>query len=194
MLVMTKAGPTLMDLVYQMKNYKFSMQTICKIAMQAVSHPFIARKSWKQDEKSVSFHEIIIEFRKFQIRIFQYIHSKGLLFVDVKPENIAIGNTDANRIVFFDFAFSEFYVNALGEPKRREESSAFNGTPEYWPLGPLNGLTHVRKDDLIAFGIVLLELNGADIPWMDKTNDDDDMYTTMDIVLEEWEKHGIEVS
>lgn len=96
----------------------------------------------------------------FQIRIFEYIHSKGLVFHDVKPTNMAIGNIDKNQIVFFDFAFSEFYVNALGESKRREDTDEVNGTPEYMARGPLHRLTQVPKDDFISLGLVLLELNG----------------------------------
>lgn len=84
-----------------------------------------------------------------------------MLFNDVTPRNIAIDNTDHNQIVFSDFAFSEFYVDALGEPKLREKGK-------------------VRKDDFILLGIVLLDLN--------------DIYTTMDSILEEWEKYGMEVS
>lgn len=83
-----------------------------------------------------------------------------MLFHDVKPTNIAIDNTNENKIIFFDFAFSEFYENSLGESKEREDSDEINGTPEYMARGPLNRLTHVRKDDFISFGLSLLELNG----------------------------------
>lgn len=117
-----------------------------------------------------------------------------MLFNDVKPTNIAIGDTDQNQIIFFDFAFSEFYVNAMGEPKLREKTVEFHGTPQYMALAQLKRLTHVRIDDFISFGIVLLELNGVVLPWTNKTNPNDYIYTTMDIVLEEWEKHGIKVS
>lgn len=89
--------------------------------------------------------------------MFEYIHSKGLVFHDVKPSNMAIGYTNPNQIVFFDFAFSEFYVNAMGESKEREDAPVIWGTPEYMGRGPLNRYTHVRKDDLISFGLVLLE-------------------------------------
>lgn len=78
----------------------------------------------------------------------------------MKPTNIAIGNLDKNEIIFFDFAFGEFHVNAMGESKEREEADESNGTAEYMARGPLNRLTNVRKDDLISFGLVLLELNG----------------------------------
>lgn len=111
----------------------------------------------------------------------------------MKPANIAIGEHDKTKIFFFDFAFSAFYVNAMGEPMQRQKADEYNGTPEFFARGPLNRLTHVRKDDFISFGICMLELNGAYIPWMDKTNHDDDLYLIMDTVLEEWDKHSIEV-
>lgn len=132
-------------------------------------------------------------FIYFQIRIFQYIHSKGLIFHDVKPQNIAVGDDDENKVFFFDFAFSQFHVNALGETKPRERAMLFDGTPEYFAYGPLNRLSHVRKDDLISFGICLLDLNDAYIPWMDKTHPEDSIYMTMDIVLEHWDQTSIEV-
>lgn len=117
-----------------------------------------------------------------------------MLFHDVKPSNVAIGDDDENKIFFFDFAFSIFHVNALGESKHREKADEMNGTPEYFAYGPLQGLTHVRKDELFSFGLILLELNGVYFPWMDKTDDDDHIYTAMNIVFEEWEKYTLEVS
>lgn len=128
-----------------------------------------------------------------QIRIIEYIHSKGLVFHDVKPTNIAVDNNNEGHIFFYDFAFSEFYANAMGEPKPREDADEINGTPEYMARGPLNRGTQCRKDDFISLGLVLLELNGVNLPWMDLTLDTKDIYETMDIVLEQWEKHGIYV-
>lgn len=115
-----------------------------------------------------------------------------MVFHDVKPSNIAIGLTNPNQIIFFDFAFSEFYVNAMGESKAREEAPDINGTPEYMGRGPLNRYTHVRKDDFISLGLVLLELNGVELPWMNVTSENDDIYKTMDIVLETWDEYGID--
>lgn len=82
----------------------------------------------------------------------------------------------------------------MGEPKPREIADEINGTPEYMARGPLNRYTQMRKDDFISLGLVLLELNGVDLPWMKSTKSEDDIYQTMDIVLDEWEKYGIEVS
>lgn len=146
-LVMTKAGPSLFELLYSTRRGKFSISTVCKIAKQAVSSESFKRK-------------FNLMNNCFQIRIFEYIHSKGLVFHDVKPQNMAIGNIDKNKIIFFDFGFSQFYVNALGEAMEREDAIDIFGTPEYMARGPLNAKTWVRKDDLISLGLVLLRLNG----------------------------------
>lgn len=107
---------------------------------------------------------------------------------------MAIGRENPDQLFFFDFAFSEFYVNALGEPKQREELDIINGSPEYMGRGPLNGLSHLRKDDFISFGLVLLELNGVRLPWKNDIEDEDSMKTIMNIVLDGWDKYPLEVS
>lgn len=81
----------------------------------------------------------------------------------------------------------------MGEPKPREDAPEMNGTPEYMARGPLNRGTQCRKDDFISLGLVLLELNGVQLPWMNLTLDTQDIYELMDIVLEQWEEHGIHV-
>lgn len=116
------------------------------------------------------------------------------MFQDVKPMNMAIGNSNGNQIFFFDFASSGFYVDSQGEPLERQKSDRSVGTPDYMSWAVLNGFKSARKDDLISFGIVLLRLSNAFLPWMDRSSDGDDNGIGMKIVREEWDKHGIEVS
>lgn len=134
-------------------------------------------------------------FQPFQIRIFKYIHSRGLLFHDVKPANMAIGDgpEHQHKIFFYDFAFSEQYMDAMGVPKQRETVDGMDGTPNYFSIEVLHRQSHVRKDELFAFGVCLLDLNNADLPWLEMTDDISDIFNAMDVVLQEWEKHGIEV-
>lgn len=117
------------------------------------------------------------------------MHSKGLVFQEVKPENIVISDTNENQIFFIDFAFGEFYVNALGEPKKHKVAQVFNDKSAY-----MTRYTHFRKDDLISLGIVLLNLNGVHIPWMYKSNNYNYIEVMMNVVLEDWIKHEIKVS
>lgn len=109
---------------------------------------------------------------------------------------MAIGNElqHQHKIFFYDFAFSRFYVNDLGEPIRRQPLHEMDGTPDYFAIEPLRGQTHTRSDELFSFGVALLHLNNADLPWLEKTKGIQDIFKVMNIVLNEWEQHGIEVS
>lgn len=135
-------------------------------------------------------------FAPFQIEIFRYIHSKGMLFHDVKPANMAIGDGPEHhhKIFFYDFAFGQLYANEMGEPVRREQLDELNGTPDYFAIEALRGHSHTRRDELFSFGVCLLHLNNADLPWVEKTKGIQDIFKAMSIVLSEWEHHGLEVS
>lgn len=134
----------------------------------------------------------------------------------MKPDNICIGSTNdtANKIYLIgmqittipgiainlkcsliyliDFAFSEPVYNENGKPNERVETDQFDGTPEYMARGPLNGFTHMRKDDFISLGIVMLELNGADISWMELDLEDETIWDAMVAVLKYWDEYGLE--
>lgn len=107
---------------------------------------------------------------------------------------IGDGPEHQDKIFFFDFAFGELYVDAMGEPKQREIVTIMNGTPSYFAIEPLRGQSHVRKDELFSFGVCLLDMNNADLPWMEKAKGIGSIFEAMNIILNEWEKHGIEVS
>lgn len=91
-----------------------------------------------------------------------------------------------------DFAFSEPVYDENGKPRERIETDQFDGTPEYMARGPLNGLTQMRKDDFISWGIVMLELNGADISWMEMDLEDETIWDSMVAVLKHWNEYGLE--
>lgn len=129
----------------------------------------------------------------FQIRALEYIHSKGLVVCDVKPSNLAIGYKNANEIFFLSFVFGESYANAFDSNKQRLNAKNIRGTPEYMSIETLNKFMPVQKDDLISLGIVLMQLNGAYIPWMNKATVQNDTFERIDIILHEWEKHPIKV-
>lgn len=53
-LVMTKAGPTLLKLLYSTRKQKFNISTICKIAMQAVCIKSLCSKSFGKKFKELT--------------------------------------------------------------------------------------------------------------------------------------------
>lgn len=130
----------------------------------------------------------------FQIRTLEYIHSKGLVLCDIKPPNLAIDNENTNVIFALSFVFGELFENAFDSNMQRLKAKHIRGTPEYMSVDTLNVFKSVYADDLISLGIVLLQLNGADIPWMDIATGENDVYERIDIINSEWEKHPIKVS
>lgn len=123
----------------------------------------------------------------------EYIHSKGLVVCDIKPSTVAIGDGNTNEILFFTLVFGESYANAFDSNKQRLNAKHIRGTPEYMSVGMLSKLMPVPQDDLISLGIVLMQLNDADIPSMNKATGQIDLFERLDIILNEWKKHPIKV-
>lgn len=92
------------------------------------------------------------------------------------------------------FVFGQSYANAFDSNKQRLKAKYIQGTPEYMSIEALNKLKPVQKDDLISLGIVLMELNGAHIPWANKATAENNVFKRMDIILQEWENHPIKVN
>lgn len=129
------------------------------------------------------------------MNILEYIHSQGIVYHDVKPGNIAIGSTKetADQIYFIDFSFSRPYTDEHGNWQRKETIDHF-GTPGYMAPMPLQGYTQVPKDDLIAFGLVLLELNGVVLPWLDPVLKIKGVIKQMNFVSDEWDRTNFDVT
>lgn len=130
------------------------------------------------------------------MEIFEYIHARELVYHDVKPANMAIGNTKetADQIFFIDFSFTEPYVDENGNWLPRQETLDHFGTPQYMAPKALQGYTQVPKDDLIAFGLVLLQFNGVVLPWLDAVTKIDGFVAQMEYVSDEWDRTDFNVS
>lgn len=152
-------------------------------------------KQWVVFSSIQRYFSIIwhVFFLTSQIRAVEYIHSKGLVVCDIKPSTVAIGDGNASEIFFFSLVFGESYANAFDFNMQRLQAKNIRGTPEYMSVGMLSRLVPVPKDDLISLGIVLMQLNGAHIPWMNKTNGQIDLFERLDIILREREEHPIKV-
>lgn len=83
---------------------------------------------------------------------------------------------------------------AFDRMNQRRKARHIKGTPEYMAKEPLEQLMQTQKDDLLSLGIVLLDLNDGNIPWMSETDNIDDVYKRMKIVLQGWQKYPLRVS
>ena len=102
----------------------------------------------------------------------EWIHSKNILYRDVKPENCLIGLKDPNLIYIVDFGLCKRYRSLkTGKHIPMRQTGKFSGTMEYASSYILKGNESSRRDDLISLGYMLIFLFKKSLPWKVSLNE-----------------------
>ena len=95
-----------------------------------------------------------------------FIHSRGIIHRDVKPDNFVMGPTGKEHILYtIDFGLAKKYLDSDGEHIKYRDGRPLTGTARYASIHTHKGIEQSRRDDLESLVYVFVYLLKGRLPW-----------------------------
>lgn len=95
------------------------------------------------------------------INIIEFIHNKGIIHRDIKPDNFLVND---NTLYLIDFGLAKYYLHNSKHMEERKDKKLI-GTAKFSSLNVHNGIEPSRRDDIESLCYSFIVIFGKELPW-----------------------------